>query len=55
MGSWKDSSSEGLASNSIVGPGYELDLDLKSRQNGNDRSGVLAVGCDIQTFGQTCL
>ena len=39
VGSWKDSSSEGLASNSIIGPGYELDLDLKL-----DRMGMTDLG-----------
>ena len=39
VGSWKDNSSERLASNSIVGPGYELDLDLKL-----DRMGMTDLG-----------
>ena len=39
VGSWKDSSSEGLASNTIVRPGYELDLDLKL-----DRMGMINLG-----------
>ena len=34
VGSWKDSSSEGLASNSIIGPGYELDSDSKLHRMG---------------------
>ena len=39
VGSWKDSSSEGLASNSIIGLGYELDSDSKS-----DRMGMTDLG-----------
>ena len=39
VGSWKDSSSEGLASNSIIGLGYELYSDSKS-----DRMGMTDLG-----------